>query len=212
MKLRLERLHQMQSLVTPEMMRELDELLAKRATALKPHKKKGRTGWRFEYIRQFHATRAGPILRPMAIHFILGFAPLEVYMRYAHVSLSPRDKGRGDDDPRPVGAPEPFWRWSVGSANKLLEAHAKKVLHPHQFAIGVSSGAEKMGKLTSFEAAQLSEHAWVIPDVKNAYCELDREETVNDCCEWHPLAGAMVIALYTVPTVYVHDNRGAPSR
>ena len=212
MKLRLERLHQMQSLVTPQMLHELDELLAKRATTLKPHKKKGRTGWRFEYIRQFHATRAGPILRRMAIHFILGFAPLEVYMRYAHVSLSPRDKGRGDDDPRPVGAPEPFWRWSVGSANKLLEAHAKKVLHPHQFAIGVSSGAEKMGKLTSFEAAQLSEHAWVIPDVKNAYCELDREETVNDCCEWHPLAGAMVIALHTVPTVYVHDNRGAPSR
>ena len=130
-------------------------------------------------------------------------------MRYAPVPLSPRDKGRGDDDPRPVGAPEPFWRWSVGSANKLLEAHAKKVLHPHQFAIGVSSGAEKMGKLTSFEAAQLSEHAWVIPDVKNAYCELDREETVSDCCEWHPLAGALVIALYTVPTV--HDNKGAPS-
>ena len=46
-----------------------------------------------------------------------------------------------------------------------------------------------MGQLTPFEAAQLSEHAWVVADVKNACCELDREETVNDCCEWHPLAG-----------------------
>ena len=66
-----------------------------------------------------------------------------------------------------------------------------------------------MGNLTYFEAAQLPNHGWLIPDVKNAYPELDREEAVNDCCEWHPLAGVMVLALYTVPAVHVHDIRGA---
>ena len=66
-----------------------------------------------------------------------------------------------------------------------------------------------MGKRTSFDAAQLPNHQWLIPDVYNAYNELDREEAVNDMCEVHPLAGTMTIALYTVPTVYVHDTGGA---
>ena len=66
-----------------------------------------------------------------------------------------------------------------------------------------------MGKRTSFDAAQLPSHQRLIPDVFNAYNELDREEAVNDMCEVHPLAVTMTIALYTVPTVYVHDTRGA---
>ena len=66
-----------------------------------------------------------------------------------------------------------------------------------------------MGKRTSFDAAQLPKHQWLIPDVYNAYNELDREEAVNDMCEVHPLGGAMSIALSTVPTIYVHDTRGA---
>ena len=66
-----------------------------------------------------------------------------------------------------------------------------------------------MGKRTSFDAAQLPGHQLLIPDVFNAYNELDREEAVNDMCEVHPLAGTMTIALYTVPTLYVHDTRGA---
>ena len=60
-----------------------------------------------------------------------------------------------------------------------------------------------MGKRTSFDAAQLPSHQRLIPDVFNAYNELDREDAVNDMCEVHPLAGTMTIALYTVPTVYV---------
>ena len=63
----------------------------------------------------------------------------------------------------------------------VSEARTKKLLLPHQFAIGVRSGAEKMGKRTSFDAAQLPNHQWAIPDVYNAYPELDREEAVSDC-------------------------------
>ena len=71
---------------------------------------------------------------------------------------------------------------------------------------------QSMGKRTSFDAAQLPGHQWLIPDVFNAYNELDREEAVNDMCEVHPLAGTMTIALYTVPTVYAHDTKGAESQ
>ena len=39
--------------------------------------------------------------------------------------------------------------------------------------------------------------------------ELDREENVKNMCMVHPMAGTMTLALYTVPTVYVHDSRGA---
>ena len=209
MRLRHRRIQEMQKQATPEMIQALDQALAHRASKLKPFKKKGRTGWRNEFIKQLHATRAGPALRRLAIHFLLGKAPFEVHKRYGYVSLGPRDKGRGPDDPRPVGSPEPFWRWAVGAAIKVVEAHTKKLLLPHQYAIGVPSGAEKMGKRTSFDAAQLPNHQWLIPGVFNAYNELDREEAVNDMCEVHPLAGTMTIALYTVPTVYVHDTGGA---
>ena len=51
MKLRLERLKEMQSKITLEVIHELDEMLAKRAATLKLHEKKGRIGWRFDYIR-----------------------------------------------------------------------------------------------------------------------------------------------------------------
>ena len=212
MKLRKRRLGEMQSQITPGMIHALDEALAIRAERLRPFKKAGRTGWRNEFIRQLHATRAGPALRRLAIHFLLGRAPLQVYIRYGHVSLGPRDKGRGADDPRPVGSPEPFWRWAVGAGRQVVQSPTKRLLYPHQYAIGVSNGAEKMGKQTSFDAAQLPNHQFGIPDVRNAYNELDREEACNDMCEVHPLSGCMVISLYTVPTVYVHDVKGAKPR
>ena len=61
-RLRHRRLEEIQKQITPEMIHELDEALAKRASKLKPSKKKGRTGWRNEYIKQLHETRAGPAL------------------------------------------------------------------------------------------------------------------------------------------------------
>ena len=63
-----------------------------------------------------------------------------------------------------------------------------------------------MGKRSSFDAAQLPNHQWGIPDVYNAYPELDREEAVNDMCEVDPRSGAMSISLYTMPTVYIHAS------
>ena len=65
-RLRHRRLEEIQKQITPEMIHELDEALAKRASKLKPSKKKGRTGWRNEYIKQLHETPAGPALRRLA--------------------------------------------------------------------------------------------------------------------------------------------------
>ena len=37
-------------------------------------------------------------------------------------------------------------------------------------------------------------------------------ETVQDMCEVHPLVGTMSLAVYTLPTVYVLDIKGAVPR
>ena len=57
--------------------------------------------------------------------------------RCRYVSLGPRDpkNGRGPEDPRSVGSPEPSWRWAVGTSNKVSGARTEKLLLPHQFAI-----------------------------------------------------------------------------
>ena len=213
LQLRADRLREMESRVTPEMIHALEEQLTKRAANIKPYKKQGRTGWRGEFIRELHATRAGPALNRMAVHFILGKAPLRVYRRYGTVSLGPRDKmnGKGEDDPRPVGSPDPFYRWCAGACARVFEADAKKRL-PRQYATGVRNGAERMGKATAFDAAQLPGHVFLSPDVENAYMRLLRMQSVLDMCKVHPLAGTMSLAVYTLPTIYVHDIKGARPR
>ena len=72
LQLRHRRLQEMQALLTPDIIKALDEQLEKEARRLKPHKKKGRTGWRNEYIRTMHESRAGPSLRRLAIFFVTG--------------------------------------------------------------------------------------------------------------------------------------------
>ena len=88
--------------------------------------------------------------------------------------------GRGEDDPRPVGGPELFYRWCVGAGAKVFEEDAKKKLLPHQFSIGGRNGAERMGRCTAFDAAQLPHHVWLSPDEENAYQTLLRIEAVQD--------------------------------
>ena len=76
LQLRARRLAEMQRRLTQKIIHALEEQLTKRAKILRPHKKKGRAGWRSEFIREMHATRAGPVLNNMAIQFLLGKAPL----------------------------------------------------------------------------------------------------------------------------------------
>ena len=90
--------------------------------------------------------------------------------------------GKGEDDPRPVGAPDPFYRWCVGAGAKVFREEIKERLI-RQYAIGVSNGAERVGKCISFEAAQLPSHVAASPDVIKAYCELLRMQCVQDMCQ-----------------------------
>ena len=132
-------------------------------------------------------------------------------MRYGFVSLGPCDKnGRGPDDLRHLGCPEPSWRWTVGAGNKVVEAHSRKPLLQHQFAIGVRSGAEKMGKRTSFDAAQLTKQ-WLIPDVYNAYNELDREKAVNEMCENHPCGDDEYSIAHCAHRIRIRHQRRRPT-
>ena len=96
------------------------------------------------------------------------------------------------------------------SVKKVYEHGSKAKLQPHQFAIGVPNGAERLGKATAFDAAQLDFLLWSSPDILNAFMILKRKEALEDQCRLHPLAGTMMIALYKVPTVYVHDTRELP--
>ena len=57
---------------------------------------------------------------------------------------------------------------------------AMRELAPNQFAIGISGGDEAMIHACSRDAAENPELVFMSPDVKNAYCELDREECIED--------------------------------
>ena len=89
---------------------------------------------------------------------------------------------KGEDDPRPVGAPEPLYRLFVGAGAEVFREEIKQRL-PRQYAIGVSNGAERMGKCISFEAVQLPGNVAASPDVINAFCELLRMQCVQDMCQ-----------------------------
>ena len=93
-----------------------------------------------------------PILNALHHH-----PPLEVNRRYNDIALGPREKGLGAQDPRPVGAPDPFWRLSVGAGVKTFDSKIKQQLPP-QYAVGVSNGAARMRKCMTFDAAQLPRH------------------------------------------------------
>ena len=72
------------------------------------------------------------------------------------------------EDPRPVGSPEPFYRWAVGGLFDTRKDKAAIELAPAQFAIGVSGGSEAMVHACTFDATENPELALTSPDVRNA--------------------------------------------
>ena len=91
----------------------------------------------------------------MAIFFITGKAPLRVCRRYGADLLFPRGKGKGEEDPRTVGAHDPFWWWSVRAGTNIFEHRSKLCkLLLYQFATGVPTGNGLLGKYTTFDAQE----------------------------------------------------------
>ena len=79
-----------------------------------------------------------------------------------------------------MGSPGPFYRWAAGAIMDSRKEKAMRELAPNQFAIGISGGDEAMIHACSRDAAENPELVFMSPDVKNAYCELDREECIED--------------------------------
>ena len=126
---------------------------------LKQHGQAGNTRWRNEHLKALAATEAASVLEDLAVEFLTGKAPLLVYEVMAMPALSPRYKQtHSPADPRPVGAPDPFWRWSVGAAVASVQAKAAKWFGSVQLTIGVPAGAEVMAHATRRDAAQNPGH------------------------------------------------------
>ena len=117
-------------LATPppaEQVEEFKKHFRGRAQHLKQHGQAGNTGWRNEHFKALAATQAAPVLEELAVAFITGAAPLVVYEVMGMPALSPRYKPQTKSaaDPRPVGSPDPFWRWAVGAAVSSVKAKAR---------------------------------------------------------------------------------------
>ena len=115
---------------------EFKNYFRKRASHLKQHGQAGNTGWRNEHFKALAATEAASVLEELAVQFLTGKAPLLAYEVLAMPALSPRYKQtKSPADPRPVGAPDPLWRWSVGAAVASVKAKAAKLFGTVQLAI-----------------------------------------------------------------------------
>ena len=112
-----------------------------------------------------------------------------------------------ESDPRPVGSPEPFYRWATGSLVAARRAKTARELAPNQFAIAVSGGSEAMIHAMTLDAIENPEMAFLSPDVANAYCELDREEGIEDLIEFDPLVGLCACAVYSEVTTYIYVSK-----
>ena len=204
-----ERIPELQALITDEMRGEVEVALGKRAERLKAHSQPGFTGQKNEHLRTINRGPAGQKLRKLAVHFLEGRAPSAVYALYATPALIPRYKPAtmSPEDPRPVGSPEPFYRWAVGALIDTRKEKAARELAPAQFAIGVSGGSEAMVHACTLDATENPELTFMSPDVKNAYGELDRAEFCADAIEFDPFVGLTATAVYSHITVYIYVSR-----
>ena len=127
-----ERIPELQALITDKMRNEVEDALLKRAERLKAHSQPGFTGTKNEHLRTINKGPAGGKLRKLAVHFLEGKAPSAVYALYSTPALIPRYKPAtmSPDDPRPVGSPEPFYRWAVGALIDTRKEKAARILGP----------------------------------------------------------------------------------
>ena len=208
--LQLLRARVLQEQAPVEDVEKFKEFFRKRAGHLKQHGQAGNTGWRNEHFKALAATEAAPVLEELAVQFLTGKAPLLAYEVLGMPALSPRYKETNTPaDPRPVGAPDPFWRWAVGAAVASVKAKAAKLFGTVQLAIGVPAGAEVMAHATRLDAVRNPGHIFMAPDIKNAYNSLDRVEAIPDLREFDAFIAIVAAALYTVPTRYLHTAQGA---
>ena len=194
--------------ITEEDIAELEEQMTARAATLPAFSQTGLTGWRFDIIRAL-ARHAAPAdwraILGAARHLLLGGGSEATRRFWGAPTLGPRYKKETmrADDPRPVGAPDPLYRWAVGTVMRMSKDRVAAKLGLDQYAIGVSAGAEAMVLAGRMDAEQRPEYTSAQGDVRNAYNEMCREAALEEAAGVSPLFGVVAMACYACPTSYV---------
>jgi len=199
--------------IDAERVTELREALRKRARVLPAHSQAGWTQWRFEQLRmiaRYATEQQWEAFASFAVSLVLGdFADDPVVQAYWHTAhLSPRYKPEtmSPDDPRPVGAPDALWRWTVGTIVRMTREAAVRRLGPTDFTIGTPAGYEVMCLALRAEAADRPDLWFLQGDLRNAFNELDREAGIEASIATDPLLGLVAVTCYGGPTRYMQPG------
>jgi len=192
---------------------EVAETAQTEAGRLKAHSKSGGTGWRYEYIKSVTTGAARQEMGDFAAAVLFGDAPLFVRRFIQCSDLAPRYKeSLSASDPRPVGSPDPLYRWSCRSLLRLAaEKVAPDLLRGGQVAVGVAGGAELLVLAYQYACREDQVRVRIDPDVANAYNDLERDALVDavdgdvvTCSTTRLLLQVVTRALYCADTDYVH--------
>ena len=203
----------LKSEITDDAIAELEFELTKRALTLQAHKQRGLTGWRYDTIRALahHAKRDDwrAILRAV-IFLLLGGGSTATRRFWTGASLMPLYKDTMDaGDPRPVGAPDPLYRWGAGTVMRMHLPKVAERLGEGQFAVGVSAGPETLVLAARMDAELYPGQSFVQGDIRNAYGDMERDAPLEEAAQISPLFGAVATASYAGCTTYLLP--GAPA-
>lgn len=199
--------------VSEDQWRDYYDALRTRARQLPVHSQAGRTGWRFEQFRtiaRYATTDQWERFAQFASGLALGkFQDDATMTQYWHtVHLAPRYKPEtmSPDDPRPLGAPDVFWRWTLGTVARCSAADARRYLGDTDYTIGVPAGYEAMCLAMRADVAEHPDVWNCQGDVRNAFNEMERMGALWEAAQVNPLLGLAAAVSYGLPTDYLADG------
>jgi len=208
--------------IGPDLRDELTFNIAKRANSLRKFSKAGLGGWRIEYFCGLKHVRNGTAFRAcveLAGRIALGEAPAAIIAYTRMVDLNPRFKEHPSVDgdtytaelkaaqPRPLGAPDPWWRWATSAVVRQARPATRERLSSHQH-VGQSSGTERMAHGITRATVHNPPPAFVTGDAENAYNSTNRAFAYRAVKGVHPVLARAMTTMYAGPTMYVHRGEG----
>ena len=136
-------------------------------------------GWRLDHFRTLARLReCGPLLARFVHALACGQAPRSFYKLLGAAKLVPLRKGHdvgSEEDPRPVGATDPFWRLAFRSCVLAETPNLKAALVPSgQLAIGVPGATEAYAHAAALWSEGNPNAMLVKGDQKNAFQSFKR--------------------------------------
>ena len=116
---------------------------------------------------------------------------------------------KSDDGRRPIAIPELFYRLAGVIAVKKIAVTAGKLLQPHQFGVGINSGAERI--LHSLQAEltdRNSKRAMLKLDISNAFNSCNRARVLRELYDTPQLSSLYRLADfgYSVPSALLLEG------